>query len=248
MSKKIALSDGHGSQTAGKRTPDGYKENNFNKAVINYLDTELKRCGFTTKQVAPTDADTPLKTRTDLANSWGADIYVSVHYNALNSTWRSGEGGIETYYHEGSSTGKKLATAIHKQLLKGTEMKDRGLKTANLHETRETKMPAVLVEAGFMDIKREAELMASASYQKECAVEIAKGVCDYFGVKYKAAEASTPTSKPQTNTKPSTSKKDVRRVIADGVQVGAYGDEANVAEEVEKQLKKGANKISIEKV
>lgn len=245
MAKKIALSDGHGSQTAGKRTPDGYKENKFNKAVVNYLDKELKRCGFTTKQVAPTDADTPLKARTDAANSWGADIYVSVHYNALAHKWRDGEGGIETFYHEGSSTGKKLASAIHKELIKGTKMRDRGLKTSNLHETRETKMPAVLIEAGFMDIKREAELMESASYQKECAIEIAKGICNYFDVKYKAATAA---SKPKEEAKPPKGKKDVHRVVVDGKQVGAYSDEVNIAKEVEKRLNQGAEKIEIKKV
>jgi N-acetylmuramoyl-L-alanine amidase len=245
---KVALSDGHGSQTPGKRTPDGYRENKFNSAVIDHLNTELKRCGFDTKLVAPTDADTSLKARTDAANAWDADIYFSCHFNALADKWRDGEGGIETFYHEGSTNGKKLANAIHKRLMAGTKMRDRGLKTSNLHETRETKMPAALAECGFMDIKREADLMKSAAYQKECAVEIAKGICDYFGVTYKAAPAPVAPSKPTSNVNTPTTKKEIHRVISDGKQIGAFSDDKNITEAVAAQLKSGAKKITIEQV
>lgn len=69
MSELIALCDGHGMETAGKRTPmfsDGtfMRENEFNRAVVALLDVHLKRCGFRTLIVAPTDIDTPLRTRT----------------------------------------------------------------------------------------------------------------------------------------------------------------------------------------
>ena len=233
---KVALSDGHGEATSGKRTPDGYRENRFNSAVIDLLNVELKRCGFDTKLVAPTDYDTPLKARTDLANSWGADIYVSVHYNALADKWRDGEGGIETFYHEGSAKGKGLATCIHRNLMRGTKLKDRGLKTANLHETRETHMPAALAECGFMDIKDEAELMKSTAYHKECAVEIAKGVCEYFEVDYKEEEkvekqeVNKPASKPTTTAPKGT----MYRVVA-----GSYSDRANADAQVKALKAKG---------
>jgi N-acetylmuramoyl-L-alanine amidase len=189
---KVALSDGHGTLTAGKRTPDGYRENYFNEAVVDFLKVELIRCGFDVLLVAPTDADTSLTARTNAANKWGADVYVSVHYNALASKWRSGEGGIETYYYPGSASGKKLADALHKEVIKGTPLKNRGVKSANLHEVRESAMPAALLELGFMDIKKEAELMKSTAYRKECAVEIAQGLCNYFGVKYVPEVAEAP--------------------------------------------------------
>lgn len=243
--KKVMTSAGHGPNTPGKRTPDGYNEHKFNEAVVDLLNVELKRCGFDVKQANVETTDTPLKTRTDLANSWGADIYVAVHYNALADKWRDGEGGIETYHYPTSTKGKKLATAIHKQLMKGTKMKDRGVKPGNLHEVREPHAPAALVEAGFMDIKREAELMKSAAYQKECAVEIAKGICDYFGVNYKAAATPAP-SKPVAS-KPNV-KKEIHRVKADGKQVGAFSNQANITDQVKKELAKGAKKITIEEV
>lgn len=251
--KKVALSDGHGYLTAGKRTPDGYNENKFNSKVVGYLEDELKANGIDTLLVAPTTADTSLKARTDAANKWGADIYVSVHYNALASKWRSGAGGIETFHYEGSTGGKKLATAIHKELIKGTPLKDRGVKTGNLHEVRETAMPAALAECGFMDIKAEAALMKSTAYQKECAQEIAQGICKYFGIKYKSATKANATAEKaavQAEKKPATNStsKDLYRVVVDGKQVGAYSKDANIVSEAEAQLANGAKNIKIEKV
>src|SRR5699024_5420514 len=66
--------------------------------------------------------------------------------------------GVETYFYKTSTKGRELAKAIQAAIVKGYELKDRGIKTANLHITRETKMPAILVEGGFMystiDIKK----------------------------------------------------------------------------------------------
>lgn len=185
MSYLIALDDGHGQNTSGKRTPNipgigEIKENTFNRAVVNHLHAELKRCGFQTLLVAPTDDDTPLATRTNRANSAGADAYISVHYNA------GGGSGVETYYFPGSTKGQRLANAIHKYVIQGTAQKNRGVKTANFHVLRETNMPACLIEYGFMDDPErvEAKRMIDANFQKECAVETAKGICEYFGVAY----------------------------------------------------------------
>src|SRR5690606_5129989 len=109
MSILIAIDDGHGMETAGKRTPvfkDGTKspqtgnnfthENEFNRAVAKYLKEELERCGMKTIMVAPTDEDTPLETRVATANKAKADFYISIHANALNGKWGS-HGGTETY-------------------------------------------------------------------------------------------------------------------------------------------------------
>ena len=159
VSKLIALSDGHGVDTAGKRTPvlpNGEKsetgkaymnENLFNRAVVKYLDAELKRHGFKTLLVAPTDADTPLETRTKLANSKKADLYVSVHANASAGKWGS-HGGIETFTW-GSGESLRIGKLIHAELIKGSPLKDRGVKNGqHLWEVKQTNMPAVLVEAG----------------------------------------------------------------------------------------------------
>lgn len=205
--KLIALCDGHGMDTTGKRTPvlpNGLKsetgnfmhENEFNRAVVKYLDAELKRNGFKTLLVAPTDFDTPLEARTNLANSKDADAYVSVHANANTGVW--GEwGGMETYVYKGDKESERLGTLIHKHLKGGTKQRDRGVKEGNhLWVIRKTKMPAVLVEAGFMDNLEEAKMLLSDAYRKECAVEIAKGICEFFGTTYQAYKPPAPAPTP----------------------------------------------------
>ena len=104
--------------------------------------------------------------------------------------WDDNTGGTEIFYHGGSIEGKKLATAINKQLIKGTNLKDRGVKSdktiyiSGFYELRETIMPAVLLECGFMSNHVEANLMRNLKYQQECAIETLKGICDYFSIKY----------------------------------------------------------------
>ena len=138
MAKKylIALDDGHGMGTPGKRTPpltkDLYikgklvrkkgeviKENEFNKAVVNYLGQALKRCGFDVLYVASGDSDVPLKTRVNRANQAKADAYISKHYNAIGEKWQSRAKGLVTIIHyNSSSTSKKLAQNVHEELWK----------------------------------------------------------------------------------------------------------------------------------
>ena len=190
MAKLIAICWGHHYKTAEKRTPkfeDGtkIKEWEFNYPTAKKLGELLEHNGFHILYVSSAEEDTPLKTRIDTANSAKADLYISIHYNALLDVWRNGVGGIETYHHPNSSNGKRLAEFTHKHLINDTNMKNRGVKTANFHVLRETKMPAVLFECGFMDIRVESLLMLDEEYQWKCAKAITKGVCDYFNVEYK---------------------------------------------------------------
>ena len=195
MPKLVCIDDGHGLETPGKRTPffpGGKKfmhENEFNRAVADLLKANLERCGFDTLMVAPGDADTPLKTRTDRANNAKADLYISIHANALNGIWGNQQ-GVSTFHYPGSILSKKAATVIHNRLKQGTQQKDRGVIAQNFHVLRETKMPAVLVECAFMDNLREANLLLSDAFRQECADEICKGICEYFAMPYVGAQDS----------------------------------------------------------
>ena len=215
MAYLIALDDGHGMSTPGKRTPyiaeigKFIHENEFNRAVVKYLDAELKRCGFRTLLTAPTDVDTPLSTRVNTANAAEADAFVSIHYNALDGKF-DGEGkdpeGCSIHIYPGHRTkgAGKLATAIGNHLKGGTAQKYRGVIEQDLYVTRETHMVAILSENGFMDNKREALLMINPDFQKEVAVEHAKGICEYFNVKYVPEPAPKPTPAPAPAATPKT--------------------------------------------
>lgn len=203
MTKLIAIDDGHGMETAGKRTPifpDGIKspdtgkdfmhENEFNRAVAKILDIELRRNGFKTIFVAPTDSDTPLSERVAKANNMNADFYISVHANAYKGVWGTW-GGAETFTY-GSGEGLRIGKIIHKHLMKGTPLRDRGVKDGSwLYVIRNTKMPAVLIEAAFMDNLSEAKLLLSNDFRKETAREIAMGICEAYGINYVSEQASS---------------------------------------------------------
>jgi N-acetylmuramoyl-L-alanine amidase len=189
----IALDDGHGLGTEGKRTPfiesigRQIGENEFNEKVTFYLKAELERCGFRTLLTAPTEEDTPLKERTNLANSMGADALISNHFNAFDgkfdSPGKDPEGhSLHIYFNDVND--KKLAESIAKYLKQGKKQVYRGIIEQNLHMTREFNKAAVLVENGFMDNENESLLMINEEFQREAAKEQARGVCDFFGVPY----------------------------------------------------------------
>ncbi len=189
--KKISIDDGHGDETAGKRTPkfaDGsvMKENAFNKIVAGYLEVALKRCGFAVVQTSPENNDVPLSVRAKRANHANSDLHISVHANAYGNSW-NGANGIETFvYNLHDTRSTRAAKAIQKEMIKATGLHDRGVKeNPNLYILNSTKMPAVLVECGFMTNKKEAELLRSDSYRRTIAEAICKGVCSYFGQNYK---------------------------------------------------------------
>lgn len=186
-----AVGDGHGEKTAGKRTPNGYKENFFNNATKTHFIREMKRHGITMLDVSPELEDISLKIRVARANKGINGVipiaFTSIHFNAFGDgkTYNEAQ-GIETLYYKGSSKGKKLAQLHQEQLIKGTKQVNRGIKeVSNIYVIKYTKMPADLIECGFMTNKKEAELMQDVNFQLECAIEIAKGSLKYLGITWK---------------------------------------------------------------
>lgn len=212
--KTIALDDGHGMHTPGKRTPfipslgRQIHENEFNRAVVKFLADLLLKAGFRVLLVAPTDSDTSLQARTDAANAHKCDIYVSVHYNALAHTFDySTASGISVHIYPGqmNKASGRLAKLVGKYLQKGTAQKYRGVKEDNFHVVRATHMPAILTENGFMDDEREALLMIKPEFQREVANEHFLGIMEYFGLdgsKYIAEKAEQPKPAPAPAPKP----------------------------------------------
>lgn len=152
---KVGYDAGHGLNTSGKRTPDGEREWTFNDKIARAFAIELSLYeGVASKRFDDPSGkrDVPLKERTDGANNWGANYYISFHHNALTGTWSNTRTGVETYVCPGAQTKSyELAEAIHPAVVKGYGLNNRGIKEENLHVVRETTMPAILIEGGFMD-------------------------------------------------------------------------------------------------
>lgn len=241
MTYKVAIDAGHGSNTAGKRTPDGYREHWTNVKCANYFDIAMKRCGFQTFKVgwndtnSTDDVDTPLTTRQQQIKNAKCDISVSWHANAFGDgkSYNSSQ-GIETLIHNDISKVKDsgaLAIKVQNNLIKGSKQKNRGVKTQSLAMCNCSAMntkASILIEIGFMTNEYEAELMQSDAFCLECAEEAAQGVCEYFGVAYvKGNTSSTTQSTPsQAISSPNTQTTHLYRVRKSwndaASQIGAY--------------------------
>lgn len=171
---KIIIDAGHGPETPGKRSPDGsLREFQFNAAVAQLVKPLLIAKGIHVLFSHEMDKDVPLAERISLANRLQVDAFVSIHANAFGSEWNSAN-GIETYvYPKASAASAALAHLLQPSLVLACNRKDRGVKTANFAVLRDTKMPAVLIECGFMTNREEANLLKQPTYQLQCAEAIA---------------------------------------------------------------------------
>jgi N-acetylmuramoyl-L-alanine amidase len=157
----------------------------FNSAVVGYMQEELAY--YQNVAVLRVDdpsgkIDAPLKERTDRVNAWGSNVHVSVHGNAAGDGWSDAH-GIETFVYKSSGEQFELAKKVQSELVKATGLTDRGVKVADLHMLRETKMTAILPENGFMTNHSEAELMKTDEYRKKVALAIVAGLAAQYGLK-----------------------------------------------------------------
>lgn len=208
----IACDDGHGINTAGKRTPplkeeikfrgkiypkgSCIHENEFNENIMNLFIEGCRRCNIDTVEVAKGDADVALSTRVRIANNKNANLYISFHANALSGVWQSKAYGLVVITHEiCQEKTKVLAKNVYDSLKNGVcwykdggskygVRKDRDISGYSLDVLKNTKMPAILVEYGFMDCFEDVKVMCSDKFARDCAESTLRGVCKTLGVKY----------------------------------------------------------------
>lgn len=203
---KIVIDAGHGINTPGKRTPDGEREWTFNNKVALALIAKLNK--YENVQILRVDdptgkTDVPLKTRTDKANAFKGDVYVSCHHNAFQGKWGTHTGTDTFTYNHINANPKSVAIAkiVHPLVVKAMGLRDRGIKKENFHVLRETAMPAILIEGGFMDSSIDIKALRNDAKLKAQGEAIADGLVQYFKLKLKVvAPAPTPAPKPiETN-------------------------------------------------
>ncbi|AYA77330.1 N-acetylmuramoyl-L-alanine amidase [Bacillus sp. Y1] len=183
---KIMLDAGHGPETPGKRSPDGMKEFDFNCAVANAMKAELEQYeGVNVLFAHEPSRDVPLVERTNKANAQKADLFVSLHADALNGVMGD-HGGITTFVYKTNPTkSRMLADVIQRNVIAATGLRNRGVKTADFHVLRETNMEAVLIEHGFMDSRTDLPKLKDANYRNLCGVTNAKSIAEVYGLKRK---------------------------------------------------------------
>lgn len=212
---KIAIDAGHGSDTAGKRTPpmpaaididqdgkaeidqgDQYREHYANVGVAQYLVQELERCGFNTYRSGFDDAnayddpDQALPERQKAIAKADCDYSISIHFNAYGDgkSFNSAK-GVGIYIHNKNvGQSEKLAKSVLNKLIQGKKQVNRGISKQALAMCNCNNLDvkaAILIELAFMtNIEEASTMMANQVFWKECTQEIARGVCEYTGVKY----------------------------------------------------------------
>lgn len=183
---KIGWDAGHGYNTPGKRTPDGEREWTFNDIVGRAFANELSHYeGVATKRFDdPTGkTDVPLQTRTKQANAWGAHYFISFHHNANTGKWGDWT-GVETFvYTNASKASMALAQAVHLALVAAYGLRDRGIKKGNLHMVRETRMPSILIEGGFMDSAIDIKKLRDRKVLENAGKMIAQALAKHLKLK-----------------------------------------------------------------
>lgn len=196
---KVVIDAGHFPNTPGKRSPVGEREWYFNNTVANALIRELRNYkGVSILRVDSSSYDVPLSARASKANSWGASIYVSIHHNANTGRWGTWT-GVETYVYSATRPtdgSMKLAKEVHPRLVKAMGLRDRGIKKADFAVLRETRMPAILTEGGYMDSSIDIVRLRNKAVLENAGKEIAEGIAAYGGLK-RETSAPTPIVKPK---------------------------------------------------
>ena len=125
------------------------------------------------------EVDLSLPQRVSFANRTNADIFVSIHANASRGKRRD-INGLETFFYRGWK-GRLLAKRIQKQILEVSPgSPDRGVKQGRFYVIKNTKMPAVLVEIGFLTGRLDARRLDKSIHRKRIAYAIAKGIIEYI--------------------------------------------------------------------
>lgn len=183
-STTIIVDAGHGGKDQGshKKSPY-YEEKELTLATAKLLAIYLEQLGYNTIVTRGDDTFIPLDARCCFANSNKADLFVSVHYNAAGN---ADANGIEVFYYnedknkERIVASKGLAETVLGKLIAKTNAKSRGVKHGNFAVIRDTKMPAILVESGFLTNNKERERIMDPEYRSMIARSIAEGIKDYL--------------------------------------------------------------------
>lgn len=196
----ICLDPGHGGKDTGNRVGWHY-EKTYTIALAAELRAQLEKAGFKVILTRKRDTYVELPARPDLANRQGADLFVSLHFNATETS-RDEVAGPETYCitpvgasstnarGEGSDYGPTpanrlenksllLAYQVEKSLVRHLDVKDRGVRRARFAVLRDAKMPAILIEGGYMTNPAEGKKIYSTAYRKQMAAAIVKGILAY---------------------------------------------------------------------
>ncbi|MBV6489996.1 MAG: N-acetylmuramoyl-L-alanine amidase LytC [Fimbriimonadaceae bacterium] len=184
--KVVVVDAGHGGHDTGARSPDKkLNEKDLALAIASVTAKRLSEQGATVVLTRKGDQFIALKERSEIANRNGAHFFLSVHINS-NQVANSSTGGI-TFYHQQDPVGMLLADCIQGEIAKVSGLPNLGTwSDRRIYETgfavlRYAKMPAVLIEMGFINNAKDRARMSTADFKEKVAGAIVQGLRAYLG-------------------------------------------------------------------
>jgi N-acetylmuramoyl-L-alanine amidase len=199
----ICLDPGHGGKDTGNRVHHFYWHNEKTYTLLLALELrdQLRRAGFKVALTRNRDTFVDLPVRPAIANKAGADLFISLHFNATE-TDKNGVKGVETYCitpvgaassnaqgegsHHSPVTANRwerrsllFAYEMQKSLVQNLHAEDRDVRRARFAVLRDAQMPAILIEGGYMTNPAEARQIYDAAWRRQMAAAIVKGILNY---------------------------------------------------------------------
>jgi len=176
---EVVIDPGHGGPDPGAIGIGGIRETDVVLEVSKIIKKLLSEKGVKVRLTRTNDIDLDLPPRVSIANNTDADIFVSIHANASRGKRRD-INGLETFYYRGWRE-ILLAKRIQKQILRVSPgSPDRGVKQGRFYVIKNTRMPAVLVEIGFLTGRLDSRRLEKITHKKRLAYAIAKGILEYL--------------------------------------------------------------------
>lgn len=175
--KLVVLDAGHGGSDYGA-IRGGINEKDINLDVTKRVQAILQSKGVTVAMTRDKDETVSLEGRTTFCAQENPDIFVSIH---VNSSLKPEITGIEMHYYHQESM--ELARTVHSCLVSCIKTKDRGLFKSRFYVINHTKVPAILVEIGFISNDQERADLVSEKRKDQTAKAVAEGILEYLNKK-----------------------------------------------------------------
>lgn len=188
ISPTIVLDAGHGGTDRGTCSKSPFcEEKRVSLQTARLVKKYLDQLGYHVVMTRTTDAFIALSRRVEIAAQASSSVFVSIHYNSARNPTAQ---GIEVFFYDSKEdrsrtiSSKRLAEAILPSLIRRTNAHSRGVKKGNYYVLRESAMPAIIIEGGFISNPQECALLKTVTYQDQIARGIADGIDRYFKMNF----------------------------------------------------------------
>ena len=173
----VAIDPGHGGRDPGAVGIGGLQEKQVIFPISQQVAAILREQGVEVVMTRNSDIELDLDPRVQIAERADADLFVSIHANAINLS-RPDVNGLETYYY--SNAGSRFARTVHDTVLRTMGMRDRRVRQARFYVIRRTSMPAILIEVGFVTGAEDINNLRDPAWRSRMANAIARGILTHI--------------------------------------------------------------------